>query len=52
MFFLIVYKDKNIRSFYLDDFEVLGDDGEVRAGVKFDYIYMDCMGFGMGCSCF
>lgn len=46
-----VYKDKNTRSPYLDDFEALGDDGEGRAGAKPDHIYMDCMGFGMGCSC-
>lgn len=46
-----VYKDKNTRSPYLDDFEALGDDGQARAGAKPDHIYMDCMGFGMGCSC-
>lgn len=51
MFSLTVYKDKNTRSPYLDDFEALGDDGEARAGAKPDHIYMDCMGFGMGCSC-
>lgn len=46
-----VYKDKFTKSPYLDDFAALGDDGESQAGAKPDHIYMDCMGFGMGCSC-
>ena len=50
---LSVYKDTNTASPYLDDFTVLGDDGENPPGRQAlpDHVYMDCMGFGMGCSC-
>lgn len=46
-----VYKDTKTKSPFLEDYTDLGDDGEAAATAKPDHIYMDCMGFGMGCSC-
>ena len=31
--------------------ETPNDDGQASKGTKEDHIYMDAMGFGMGCSC-
>ena len=36
---------------HVEDFSLLGDDGERGAGALEDHVYLDCMGFGMGCSC-
>lgn len=41
----------NTASPFLEDFSVYGDTGEARLSAKPDHIYMDCMGFGMGCCC-
>ncbi|XP_046544356.1 glutamate--cysteine ligase catalytic subunit-like [Haliotis rubra] len=46
-----VYKDVNTEDPFIEDFSVLGDDGEAQRAAKPDNIYMDCMGFGMGNSC-
>ena len=48
---LTVYKDTKTKSPFVEDYTDLGDDGEAAATAKPDHIYMDCMGFGMGCSC-
>ena len=48
---LTVYKDTKTKSPFIEDYTDLGDDGEAAATAKPDHIYMDCMGFGMGCSC-
>ncbi|KAK3602244.1 hypothetical protein CHS0354_034479 [Potamilus streckersoni] len=46
-----IYKDINTKSPFTEDFSVLGDDGEAQRAALPDHIYMDCMGFGMGCCC-
>jgi glutamate--cysteine ligase catalytic subunit len=46
-----VYKDKFTKSPYLDDFAALTNNDETQVETMPDHIYMDCMGFGMGCSC-
>ncbi|KAL5013742.1 hypothetical protein ScPMuIL_008012 [Solemya velum] len=46
-----VYKDKETPSPFVEDFSPLGDDGEAKRAARPDHIYMDCMGFGMGCCC-
>ncbi|EEB12269.1 glutamate--cysteine ligase, putative [Pediculus humanus corporis] len=46
-----VYKDENTPSPYVEDFEDLGDDGESAKAALPDHVYMDAMGFGMGCCC-
>lgn len=49
--FFPVFKDTNTKSPFVEDYLPLKDDGEGAAAAKPDHIYMDCMGFGMGCSC-
>lgn len=45
-----IFKDKNTPSPFIEEFPTdLDGQGSVRA--KPDHIYLDCMGFGMGCSC-
>ncbi len=47
-----VFKDKNTKSPFTEDFCAMGDKlGVSERCCKPDHIYMDCMGFGMGCSC-
>ena len=45
-----VYKDKNTPSPFIENFEndVTGESTRAR---KPDHVYLDAMGFGMGCSC-
>ncbi|CAD5212834.1 unnamed protein product [Bursaphelenchus okinawaensis] len=42
-----IYKDVNTQSPYLEEFT----DSEAKVMAKPDHIYMDHMGFGMGCCC-
>lgn len=42
-----IFKDEKTPSPFIEDF----DDEEAREASKPDHIYMDCMGFGMGCCC-
>lgn len=44
-----VYRDKRTPSPFYP--LTPNDDGEATLAVKPDHVYMDCMGFGMGCSC-
>lgn len=44
-----VYKDTSTPSPFIEQFT--NDDGCAARSAKPDHIYMDCMGFGMGCSC-
>jgi Glutamate-cysteine ligase len=46
-----VFKDKNTPSPFKEDFGAFNDDPETVAAAKADHIYMDAMGFGMGCCC-
>lgn len=47
-----VFKDVNTPNPFREDFSGLGDhDGQAARNSKDDHIYMDAMGFGMGCCC-
>ncbi|CAI5442367.1 unnamed protein product [Caenorhabditis angaria] len=46
-----IYKDKNTKSPYVEDFSGYGARPEDVVDAKPDHIYMDHMGFGMGCCC-
>lgn len=44
-----VFRDEKTPSPFYPD--IPNDDGEGKMAIKPDHIYMDCQGFGMGCSC-
>ncbi|XP_053595167.1 glutamate--cysteine ligase isoform X2 [Microplitis demolitor] len=46
-----IYKDENVPKPFREDLSALGDDGRSAKVAKDDHIYMDAMGFGMGCCC-
>ncbi|KAH0949445.1 hypothetical protein HN011_000296 [Eciton burchellii] len=46
-----IYRDKNVALLFKEDFINKGDDGSSAKAVKDNHIYMDAMGFGMGCCC-
>ncbi|XP_011496435.1 PREDICTED: glutamate--cysteine ligase catalytic subunit [Ceratosolen solmsi marchali] len=48
---LPIYKDKNIKLPFKEDLATLGDDGTSEKAAKENHVYMDAMGFGMGCCC-
>lgn len=48
--FFAVYKDKNVSSPFKEDFSPFIED-ESSCAAREDHIYMDAMGFGMGCCC-
>lgn len=49
-YFLAVYKDKNVPNPFKENFDTLIND-QSSCAAKEDHIYMDAMGFGMGCCC-
>ncbi|OQV17458.1 Glutamate--cysteine ligase catalytic subunit [Hypsibius exemplaris] len=46
-----IFKDKKTPSPFVENLAEFNDDPETKAAVKPDHIYMDAMGFGMGCCC-
>lgn len=47
-----IYKDKNVPRPFKEDFSnLVDDDDESNYAAQEDHIYMDAMGFGMGCCC-
>ncbi|XP_023245745.1 glutamate--cysteine ligase catalytic subunit isoform X2 [Copidosoma floridanum] len=48
---LPIFKDKNTLQPFKEDLASLGDDGSSTKAAKEDHVYMDAMGFGMGCCC-
>ncbi|KAK3741242.1 hypothetical protein QZH41_008183, partial [Actinostola sp. cb2023] len=44
-----IFKDVNTPSPFIEDFPAV--EGEGASAAKPDHIYLDAMGFGMGCSC-
>ncbi|KAG8227636.1 hypothetical protein J437_LFUL008713, partial [Ladona fulva] len=48
---LPIYKDEKTLSPFVEDYSVLNDDGEGKRAAKPDHVYLDAMGFGMGCCC-
>ncbi|CAG0920851.1 unnamed protein product [Notodromas monacha] len=47
----IVFRDVNTPDPFVEDFSALGDDGEAARANEPNHVYMDAMGFGMGCCC-
>lgn len=47
----LVFKDANTKSPFIEDFSALGDEGQSAGAALPDHIYLDAMGFGMGCCC-
>ena len=48
---LSVFKDVNTPQPFVEDLSEFGDDGSSQRASKADHVYLDAMGFGMGCSC-
>ena len=46
----LVFKDTNTPSPFIEEFPN-DEDGEGSKAAKPDHIYLDAMGFGMGCCC-
>nr|CAD7595628.1 unnamed protein product [Timema genevievae] len=46
-----VYRDKNTPSPFKEDLRTVGDEGQSDWAARADHVYMDAMGFGMGCCC-
>ncbi|KAG8198502.1 hypothetical protein JTE90_017368 [Oedothorax gibbosus] len=46
-----IFRDKNTPDPFVEDFEPIGDDGESKSAALPNHVYMDAMGFGMGCCC-
>ncbi|XP_068244548.1 glutamate--cysteine ligase catalytic subunit [Palaemon carinicauda] len=46
-----IYKDLKTPSPFVEDLSRYGDDGTSAEAAKVDHVYLDAMGFGMGCSC-
>ena len=51
MFLCSVFRDVNTQQPFEEDLSSYGDMGESARVAKPDHVYMDAMGFGMGCSC-
>ncbi|XP_015119215.1 glutamate--cysteine ligase catalytic subunit [Diachasma alloeum] len=48
---LPIFRDENVAEPFREDLKALGDDGSSESAAKDNHIYMDAMGFGMGCCC-
>ncbi|XP_012264926.1 glutamate--cysteine ligase catalytic subunit [Athalia rosae] len=48
---LPVFRDEKVPQPFKEDLASLGDDGTSEQAAKEDHVYMDAMGFGMGCCC-
>ncbi|XP_046478901.1 glutamate--cysteine ligase isoform X1 [Neodiprion pinetum] len=48
---LPIYPDENVPRTFKENFTLLGDDGTSERAAKENHVYMDAMGFGMGCCC-
>ena len=46
-----VFKDVNTPEPFVEDLSQYGDDGRSQRATCADHVYVDAMGFGMGCSC-
>ncbi|CAL1301851.1 unnamed protein product [Larinioides sclopetarius] len=46
-----IYRDQKTPDPFLEDLSALGDDEEGAAAALPNHVYMDAMGFGMGCCC-
>nr|CAD7410299.1 unnamed protein product [Timema cristinae] len=46
-----VYRDKNTPTPFKEDLRAVGDEGQSDWAARADHVYMDAMGFGMGCCC-
>lgn len=48
---LPIFRDKKTPNPFIENLKALGDDGESTEAALPDHVYMDAMGFGMGCCC-
>ena len=48
---VIVFRDVNTPQPFVEDLSQYGDDGRSQRVTSPDHVYVDAMGFGMGCSC-
>ncbi|XP_063979497.1 glutamate--cysteine ligase catalytic subunit [Diachasmimorpha longicaudata] len=48
---LPILRDENVADPFREDLKALGDDGSSEGAAKDNHVYMDAMGFGMGCCC-
>jgi len=48
---LSVFRDEKTANPFVEDLRALGDDGSSQKAALPDHVYMDAMGFGMGCCC-
>ncbi|XP_011297994.1 glutamate--cysteine ligase catalytic subunit [Fopius arisanus] len=48
---LPIFRDENVPEPFREDLKALGDDGSSQSAAKDNHVYMDAMGFGMGCCC-
>ncbi|KAF7998291.1 hypothetical protein HCN44_009689 [Aphidius gifuensis] len=48
---LPIYRDENVAKPFKENLLKLGDDGSSEKAAKDNHVYMDAMGFGMGCCC-
>lgn len=46
-----IYRDENVPRPFKENLAALGDDGSSEKAAKENHVYMDAMGFGMGCCC-
>uniref|UniRef100_T1IQF3 Innexin n=1 Tax=Strigamia maritima TaxID=126957 RepID=T1IQF3_STRMM len=46
-----IYRDENTKNPFIEDYSRLVDDGEAAHAALPNHVYMDAMGFGMGCCC-
>ncbi|KAJ8670584.1 hypothetical protein QAD02_001843 [Eretmocerus hayati] len=48
---LPIFRDKNVSLPFKENLDKFGDDGSSEKAAKENHVYMDAMGFGMGCCC-
>nr|AFP33287.1 gamma-glutamylcysteine synthetase [Dugesia japonica] len=46
-----IFVDENTIQPFEEDLSLYGDDGTSQEATKLDHVYLDAMGFGMGCGC-
>lgn len=46
-----VFRDKETPNPFVENLKAFGDSGESTDAALPDHVYMDAMGFGMGCCC-
>jgi hypothetical protein len=47
----VVFRDKKTPNPFVENLKAVGDNGESSEAALPNHVYMDAMGFGMGCCC-